>query len=43
MYRLSEPSERAEFDSKVEDWGAKCYQGTVELVNPPRVLTEQML
>ena len=22
---------------------AKCYQATVELVDPPRVLTEQML
>ena len=43
MYRLSEPSERAEFDSKVENWGAKCYQATVELINPPRVLTEEML
>ena len=31
VYRLSEPSERAEFDRKVEEWGAKCYQATVEL------------
>jgi hypothetical protein len=43
VYRLSKPSERAEFDSKVENWGAKCYQATVELVDPPRVLTEEML
>ena len=43
MYRLSKPSERAEFDRKVEDWGAKCYQATVELVAPSRVLTEEML
>ena len=43
MYHLSESSERAEFDRKVEDWGAKCYQATVEFVDPPRVLTEEML
>ena len=43
MYRLSKPSERAEFDSKVELWGAKCYQATVELFDPPRVLTKEML
>ena len=28
VYRLSKPSERAEFDRKVENWGAKCYQAT---------------
>ena len=43
MYRLSEPSERAEFDRKVENWGAKCYQATVELFDSPRVLTKEML
>ena len=43
VYRLSQPSERAEFDRKVENWGAKCYQAIVELVDPPRVLTEEML
>ena len=43
MYRLGDPSDRAEFDRKVENWGAKCYQATVELVDPPRVLTEEML
>jgi hypothetical protein len=43
VYRLRKPSERAEFDRKVEDWGAKCYQTTVELSDPPRVLTEEML
>ena len=43
MYRQGKPSERAEFDSKVENWGGKCYQATVELVDPPRVLTEEML
>ncbi len=43
MYRLSEPSERAAFDRKVENWGAKCYQATVKLFDPPRVLTEEML
>ena len=43
MYRLSEPSERAEFDRKVEDWDAKCYQFTVDVADPPRVLTEEML
>ena len=43
VYRLSKPSERAEVDSKVENWGAKCYQATVELFDPPRVLTEEML
>jgi hypothetical protein len=39
VYRLSKPSERAKFDRKVEDWGAKCYQVTVELVDLPCVLT----
>jgi len=43
VYRLRKPSERAEFDRKVEDWGAKCYHATVELVEPPRMLTEEML
>jgi hypothetical protein len=43
VYRLSQPSERAEFDRKVEDCGAKCYQATVEFVDPPCVLTEEML
>ena len=43
MYCLSKLSDRAEFDRKVEDWGAKCYQATVEFVDPPRVLTEEML
>ena len=43
VYRLSEPSERAQFDRKVEDWDAKCYQAIVELVDPPRLLTEEML
>ena len=43
MYDFSNPSERAEFDRKVEDWGAKCYQATLELIDPPRVLTEEML
>ena len=42
-YRLSQPSERAEFDRKGEVWGANCYQATVELVGPPRMLTEEML
>ena len=42
-YRLSKPSERAEFDRKVDDCGAKCYQVTVELVDPPCVLTQEML
>ena len=27
----------------MENWGAKCYQATVELVDSPRVLTEEML
>src|SRR5215207_11679579 len=35
--------QRAEFDRKVEDWGAKCYHATVELVDPPRMLTKEML
>jgi hypothetical protein len=43
VYHLSKPSDRAEFDRKVEDWGAKCYQATLELVDPPYVLTEEML
>jgi hypothetical protein len=43
VYCLSDPSDSAEFDRKVEDWGAKCYQATVELVDPPRVLIEEML
>jgi hypothetical protein len=43
VYRQGKPSERAAFDSKVENWGAKCYQATVELFDPPRVLTEEML
>jgi hypothetical protein len=43
VYRLSEPSQRAEFDREVEDWGAKCYQATVEFFDPQRVLTEEML
>ena len=34
MYSLSDPSDSAEFDRKVEDWDAKCYQATVELVAP---------
>jgi len=43
MYRLSESSERAKFDRKIENWGAKCYQATVELIDPLRVPTEEML
>ena len=43
MYRLGNPSDRAEFDRKVENWGAKCYQEAIELFDPPRVLTEKML
>lgn len=43
MYRLSDPPDRAEFDRKVENWGAQCYQATIEFIDPPRVLTEQML
>jgi hypothetical protein len=43
VYRLSNPPERAEFDRKVEEWGAKCYQDTVEFVDPRRMLTEEML
>ena len=35
--------ERAEFHTKVELWVAKCYQATVELVDPLSVLTEEML
>jgi hypothetical protein len=43
MYRLGKPSEKAEFYRKVEDWGAKCYQATVELIDARRILTEEML
>jgi len=43
MYRLGNPSDRAEFDRKVESWGATCYEATVELVDPPRVLTKKLL
>jgi hypothetical protein len=43
VYDLSNPSERAEFDRKVEDWGAKCYQAVIELFDSPRMLTEEML
>ena len=43
MYCLGNPSDRAKFDRKVETWGAKCYQATVELVDAPRLLTEEML
>src|SRR5215212_4231015 len=43
IYPLSKLSERAEFDRKVESWGAKCYQAIVECLDPPRVLTEEML
>jgi hypothetical protein len=43
VYHLSNPSDRAEFDRKVEDGGAKCYQATVEFVDRPRVLTEEIL
>ncbi len=27
----------------VENWGARCYQATVEFTDPPRLLAEQML
>lgn len=37
VYRLSEPYERTKFDRKVENWGAKCYQATVELVDSFRL------
>jgi hypothetical protein len=43
VYHLSNPSDRAEFDRKVEDGGAKCYQATVEFVDRPRMLTEEIL
>jgi hypothetical protein len=43
VYHLSEPSSRAEFDTEVEDWGAKCYQAIVEFIDLPHVLTEEML
>jgi hypothetical protein len=44
MYRLAaSPADRAEFDRQVENWGARCYQATVEFIDPPRVLTEQTL
>ena len=43
MYRLSNPFGRAEFDRQVENWGARCYQATVEFIDPPRVLTGEML
>jgi hypothetical protein len=27
----------------VEDWGARCYQATVDFVDPPHLLTEELL
>jgi hypothetical protein len=43
VYRLSHPSDRVEFDRKMEAWGAERYQAAIELVEAPRVLTEEML
>ena len=43
MYRLGEASGRAEFDRTLEEWGAGCYQASIEFFDPPRMLTDEML